>query len=323
MDSIRPDEDELRADAPIGGAPRKQTGQGTGRERPAAGDGGQQKPPKPSASTFGGGTGALKWVVLLLLVLVTAAGWFGWQMHRQIQNMEAQLEEADYWARQSKLALARFEGELSETGENLQETGSSFDQRLDRLSSQLGEANDEVRKLWVLANEKNRPQIASLTERQQGLSAELNTLDDRVTSLADTLQTNTAAVAALQSQAGDLSSSLEQTQQSQAQMSERLSGVAGELAGMEERLAAIDSQVAARLQRFRQEQSLTLDGLESRIAALEGGDGRLQDLSRQLSATRSRLAEAEQTLRAVDASRAQLTSRLVRLQEQVDQLRAR
>lgn len=316
MDSIRPDDDELRADAPIAGDSRK-TGQGKAGARRPAGSGGRGAPPPPAGSGKSGkGSAGPVWVLLLLLILVGAgAGWFGWQMQQQVQAMEEQLEEADYWARQSKLALARFEGDLSETGENLEETDSSMDQRLDSLDSKLAEANDEIRKLWVLSNERNRPRIAELAEQQEGLSSQLDTL-------SASLESTGQAVTELQASTESLDSGLAQARQDGQQNSERLQSLAGDLEGVQEHLGAMDEQVAQRLQRFQQEQSLTLDGLESRIQAMEGGDGRVEELSRQLAATRSRLNEAEQTLKSVDASRSQLTSRLVRLQDQVDQLRA-
>ncbi|MFC4260298.1 hypothetical protein ACFOZ5_14865 [Marinobacter lacisalsi] len=325
MDPIRPDEDELRADAPIAGEVRN-AGKGKAGERQAAG---AQTPPPSSGGKSAGGSGsgsgegrggssgALVWSLLIVLVFViSGAGWFGWQMHQQMQTMEAQVEEADYWARQSKLALARFEGDLSETGENLEETGSSMDQRLGSLDARLKEANDEIRKLWVLSNEKNRPKIASLAEQQESLSGQLE-------SLSANLETTGQSVTDLQASTESLSSTLEQTRQTQQENGGRLQALSGELESVNERLAGIDDQVARQLQRFRQEQALAMDGLESRLQALESGGNRVQELSRQLAATRSRLAEAEQTLEAVDTSRAQLTSRLVRLQEQVDQLRAR
>lgn len=328
MDPIRPDEDELRADAPIAGEVRN-SGKGKAEKRQAAGAGSGRTPPSRDGrsgggsgagggdgAASGGSSGALVWSLLVALVFVIAgAGWFGWQMHQQIQLMEAQVEEADYWARQSKLALARFEGDLSETGENLEETGSSMDQRLTGLDAKLDETNDEIRKLWVLANEKNRPQIVALAEQQESLANELKTL-------ASDLEATDQSVSEVQASTESLASTLEQTQQGQQEQGDRLQALSGDLDGVNERLGGIDDQVARQLQRFEQEQSLALDGLESRLQALETGDNRVQELSRQLAATRNRLSEAEKALESVDASRAQLTSRLVRLQDQVDQLRA-
>ena len=323
MDSIRPDEDELRAREPITGKGGKATVPPGEGKRPKGGrNGGTPPPPRKVEGSGGSGRGVTWFLVLLLLVGAGVAGWFGWHMQQKLSAMENQLEEADYWSRQSKLALARFEGDLSETGENLEETGSSMEERLTEVGQTLGEVNDEIRKLWVLANDKNRPRIEALGEQQEALSGRLETL---ATGLSDT----EASVVTVTDELDSLSATVEQAGQRQAELATSVETLEQGIGDVQQRVASlvndlegVDERVNQQLTRFRQEQSLTIEGLESRIQSLESGDGRVAELSRQLSATRSRLSEAEQTLESVDASRAQLTSRLVRLQQQVDQLRA-
>lgn len=319
MDSMRPDDDELRADAPIAGEVRKSAKKKPGADEPRSSGGGAGSGPpmkKGNDKGAGGASGGLVWTLLVLLVVVIAGGgWFGLQLYQQVGSMKEQLEEADYGARQSKLALARFEGELSETGESLEETGSTLDQRLSSLDSQLKEANDEIRKLWVLSNEKNRPQITALKETQDSLSGQLDTL-------SSDMEATGQNVVRLQATTESLDSGLSQVRQAHQESRERLQVVTSDLEGTTGRLDGMENQVNQRLQRFQQEQSLTLDGLESRVEALENGGGNLDELSGQLASTRSRLQKAEETLEAVDASRSQLTSRLLRLQDQVDQLRS-
>src|SRR5690606_16239443 len=125
MEPIRPDDDELRAEAPFGGAePRKPE---ASKEKPAVKKENPPKAPKEAKQPGGrgghnGGGSLMVWVLLILVAAMAGAGWY--VQEQRIQALEGQLEEADYWARQSKLALARFEGELSETGESLQERRS-------------------------------------------------------------------------------------------------------------------------------------------------------------------------------------------------------
>jgi len=134
MDSIRPDDDELRADAPIGSSERKRPAPKKAAAAPAArsgGSGGSGKRPVGNGNGNGGnGKGGLAavWLLLIAVAVAAVAGWYS--QNQRIQALESQLEEADYWARQSKLALARFEGELSETGENLQERGQSREEQI-------------------------------------------------------------------------------------------------------------------------------------------------------------------------------------------------
>ncbi|MEP4390865.1 MAG: hypothetical protein ABJ345_00235, partial [Marinobacter sp.] len=84
----------------------------------------------------------------------------------------------------------------------------------------------------------------------------------------------------------------------------------------------IDQLVERQLLRFEREQNLTIDGLESRIAALEKATNNLSSGS-QLDVVRKDLAGLKETVSSIDSSRAQLTSRLVRLSEEVNDLRSR
>ena len=111
-------------------------------------------------------------------------------------------------------------------------------------------------------------------------------------------------------------------------MESRVAGLAkagealqGELAEVSEQVAGVDELVDGRIRRFQQEQKLTLDGIESRIASLEkAADSSAGDA--EVRALRNELAQLKKTVAAIDASRSQLTSRLVRLSEEVNQLRA-
>lgn len=335
MESIRPDADELRAGAKVddsagSNAPgRKRRPAAPAQDRSLAKGGRGDNGEGGSSGSGRGGSGrgsGLLW--LLVLIMATGGGWFGWQMHSKVELLESQLEEADYWVRQSKLALARFEGDLSETGENLEQRGSSIDEQLDKLQQALTTSNDEIRKLWVLSNERNRPRIESLTtelEAITGTAAELKAQLARV----EVAQAETdEAVVALNEQGQVLDQRLvsldDRVDASGQDVDRKIAALENKLTATEQRVEAVvasaEEAVDSRLQRFAREQKLAADGLEGRVAALERGDSKVAPLERQLGETRQRLAEAEQTLKAVDASRAQLTSRLVRLQEQVDRL---
>ena len=317
MEPIRPDDDELRAEPPIGGAePRKPDG-----HRSKSADK-RQKPPKPPRppkpeKTSGGGGGqggaVLMWLVLVVVAAGAGAGWY--VQNERIEALEGQLEEADYWARQSKLALARFEGELSETGESLQERGASLEEKIAANDKRLDSADSEIRKLWVIANERNKKR---LDEHQQRLAdvddqlAQVNKAASDLTASLEQARTGLSAdVAQVRQRLDDSVASLERANQEATQQLTRLSQQIGD----------VDQVVENRIRRFEQEQKLGISGMEGQIAALElkvdsmAGDGEVRALRNQLS-------ELKKTVDAVDASRSQLTSRLVRLSEEVNQLRS-
>lgn len=284
MEPIRPDEDELRAtrdtntDQPKGKKPEKAANP-SGR--------GSKRSPGP-------------FYLLLLLIVVGAGAAVWYQQDQRILQMESQLEEADYWARQSKLALARFEGELSETGEDLQEAGQSIEQQLSAQGERLDNADSEIRKLWGIANDRNKSRLNDHEARLEALAADVTKLDEQ-----------------LGSEVGALESALTQKI---AQQGKRVDGQQSKLEKVEASVASVDEEVESQLKRFQREQSLTIDGLEGRISSLEKTT---QSLSGgEIQAIRSELSNLKQTVSSIDASRAQLTSRLVRLSEEVSQLRS-
>lgn len=319
MDSIRPDDDELRADAPIGsGERRKRPAPKKSAGAAATGSGGSGGAGKPPAGNGNGGNGkgglAAVWLLLIAVAVAAVAGWYS--QNQRIQALESQLEEADYWARQSKLALARFEGELSETGENLQERGQSLEEQIAANQSGLEEASSEIRKLWVVANERNKARLDEHEEQLATLKSALEEEKKAVASLETTLE---EARASLSSEIAALE---EQTQTSIVALKENTAQASEQITKLSQQMADVDQVIESRIRRFEQEQKLGISGMESRIAALEKKTDGVAGSS-EVRSLRNQLASLKQTVDSIDASRAQLTSRLVRLSDEVDRLEAR
>ncbi|SFM81027.1 hypothetical protein [Marinobacter pelagius] len=318
MDSIRPDDDELRADAPIGSSERKRPAPKKAAAAPAARSGGSGGAGKPPAGNGNGGNGkgglAAVWLLLIAVAVAAVAGWYS--QNQRIQAMESQLEEADYWARQSKLALARFEGELSETGENLQERGQSLEEQIASNKSGLEEASSEIRKLWVVANERNKARLDEHEEQLATLKSALEEEKKAVASLETTLE---EARASLSSEIAALE---EQTETSIVALKENTAQASEQITTLSQQMADVDQVIESRIRRFEQEQKLGISGMESRITALEKKTDGVAGSS-EVRSLRNQLASLKQTVDSIDASRAQLTSRLVRLSDEVDRLEAR
>lgn len=312
MEPIRPDDEELRAEAPLGSANyKKPASRKTKAPEPS-----QKAPPKQSKPDKGAGGGksrgglSLLWLLLIGFGCAAAAGWYA--QGQRIQALEGQLEEADYWARQSKLALARFEGDLSETGENLQERGASLSEQAAENKKQLKAANSEIGKLWVVANERNK---GRLNEHQERLTA----VEKGLVGDSQALATLTASVEKMQTSfTTDLTAMQKQIQTSISALEDANRQAADQLTALSKKVANVDQIVDGRIRRFEQEQKLGISGMDSRIAALEKASGD----SSQLQTLKNELNSLKRTVESIDSSRAQLTSRLVRLSEEVNKLRA-
>lgn len=318
MEPIRPDDDELRATRDSKpGQPRAKKPEKAASPSAKGGNGGKSG----NAGQGSGGSGGKKssGPLLLLLLLVAGAGAAGWyQQGQRIAQMESQLEEADYWARQSKLALARFEGELSETGEDLEQAGQSIEQRLSTQAKRLDTADSEIAKLWGVANDRNKARLNDHQSRLDALDAALEGAASERQALAATFAATLGELE--QSLAADIGALESTLTQDLAAQSERLENQQAALDKVQAAVAGVGGQIDNRLKRFEREQALTIDGLEGRISSLERTTQALS--GGEIESIRAELSSLRQTVSSIDASRAQLTSRLVRLSEEVSQLRA-
>ena len=292
MEPTRPDNDELRA----------------------------ERPDSPIGSAKAGGTGVL-WLLVIVLACVAGGGWY--MQGQRVQALENQVEEADSWVRQSKLALARFEGTLSETGENLQQAGVSLDEQLASQETRLDNADSEIRKLWVIANERNKQrlkqQAAAISELETALGKHRNDLVRVQTAVASAETALSDVVKRQQSERAELAVQVNTVQAS-------ASSLKTELAAANQRADALtkstDERIATSIRRFEQEQKLSTSSIESRIAALAEEVTGTVSVSR-LQAVQREIAGLKETVEVIDSSRSQMTSRLVRLSQEVNDVQAK
>lgn len=312
MEPIRPDDDELRAERPIGDAePKKPAEKASAPAKPAGGGKGGSGG-NGGNSSKGRGSPLMLWLLLIALAVAGGAGWYS--QNQRVQALEAQLEEADYWARQSKLALARFEGELSETDENLQQRGASLEGQLAEQESRLDTMDSEIRKLWVVANERNKKRLNDQQERIAALETGLAEGEKSVGAVEASVAQFRSSVSA------DIAALKQQAETSIAALQDASRQATDQLTQLSQQMAEVDQVIESRIRRFEQEQTLGIRGMEGRIAVLERETDTLADNER-VQALRNELASLKQTVESIDGSRSQITSRLVRLSEEVNQLR--
>ncbi|KAA8985173.1 hypothetical protein [Halospina sp. K52047b] len=266
MESLRPDEDQL-AERGNGGA----SGKG-GRSGEAGGGSG---PP---------GMRPLWLLLVLVVVCAGAGGWLAWEQAQRIAALESRLATVKSDVRTNQMELGVVDEEREETGQ--------------AISEQLEMLDDEMRKLWVVAHQTNRPRIEKLEEQT-------DTLESRVEELG----------AGQQSQAGRLD-----------ELAGSIEGMpdAGELrASVEEQVQGVRDDLDNRIQSLQQGRRLALEELRARLDGLESSVAGLEEKvsgSGEVSALKEQLTELESVVDSIDSSRAQLTQRFVRLQERVDRL---
>ena len=108
-------------------------------------------------------------LIALVCVLMCVSGALVWgymQQEQRVSQLDRDLKDAVGFVSQSKLLIARIEGELSETGEELEQSGSA-------ASSKLAFLDSEMRKLWAISNGRNKKAIAANTEGRENLQKKI------------------------------------------------------------------------------------------------------------------------------------------------------
>ena len=297
METLRPDEDDLRE-----------------RQRPAPDAPAPKKPKRPvpaerevpvASATAECGRGAGVGVMLLVLVLAAGGGWWLFEQQREIARLNAWLAEADDALRQSRLALARFEGQLNETGDDLVQREQTVAQRLEAQGKRLDTADSEIRKLWGVAYDRNRTAIAEQGKQLQAQQSRLDELAGQVTNSA-------TASTALAQQVTALDERIKGMGEASQQLAQRVQQ-------SEQATRELMPELERRVTRAVSEQSLALQGLEGRVTELNRRLGDRQGDS-ELADAKARIAELELSVRSIDTARGQIMARLAQLSEQLDDL---
>ncbi|KZZ59394.1 hypothetical protein, partial [Oleiphilus sp. HI0123] len=186
-------------------------------------------------------------VSLLLLMLLALGGlsYLYWQQSQTVVGLEERLSSADEFIGQSKLLLARLEGEVSETGAELMQTGTSAEKKMAFLES-------EVRKLWGVSYDRNRKTI-------QGHEKKIEALTKKLAESQKSLATHEVSLSALKadsdkgmsvldgriaSLSGELSITRAEREEFLTQFNEKLSTFDSSTQEFEKRIAALQARMS-------------------------------------------------------------------------------
>jgi cytoskeletal protein RodZ len=160
MESLRPERDEV-----------DRFNKSRSKEKPWSDNVGvKAKGKSRSAGIEKSSPGSMVWLILVVLVISVAGSvWMYFSQQAKITELEKVVADTTSLVRQSKLVMARFEGSLSETGQELQQTGSKTADKLSFLDS-------EMRKLWGVSNDRNKKSIAENAANIRGQSKRITEL---------------------------------------------------------------------------------------------------------------------------------------------------
>jgi hypothetical protein len=229
-------------------------------QRPA-GSVGAQAVAQPAAKS---GKGLLWFMFVLLLIVIGACAWLGQQV-MQLQQQQA--------ASSNALQLER--SRVESISAQVHETGSSFVETGNVLESKFKFFDSEIRKLWDVANKRNR----------KGIEA-------NKTQLAKTAKSTQSAQTKLKTLATKQAATSKSTDKLSRQLASENTALRATVEAQNEQLLIMEAEMELLQQR-------------------------LKNVPNDLAV---RVANNEEAVQAIDASRQQLFKRISQLQQQLDSL---
>lgn len=270
--------------------------------------------PHRVASKRAGSSGSLGllWAAIVLLLAGLAAVFY------QNTQLVGKLTEQQSSLNKAGERIQLLESELTATGLDLSQSGSSLEKRIE--SSEL-----EIRKLWDLSNKRNRPDIAQNATRIKTLSQKLSALEadlkGQQVALKDEIATRGNQDKALQTEQATysqrftaLSTGLDSLKASLNELETGFSGQKTELNALQTKLSAANLSMNANIGELDRNQAQ----LKTQVEAF--GRQLTKDEGLEYQNIEQTLQDYNERLDAIDASRRQLTSHVTRLNTEVNNL---
>ena len=256
------------------------------------------EPPKTGAPVVRSATPWLLWfLVVISLALSFGMAFFGLdeagRYQAALNKAESQAKSLEATIERLNAAQAQGIGELAQSDAQLRQTLVSLEQRIqESVSAQLKPLTDRQVQLdrSITANK------GSSDERLALLAEQLNTERNRIDALAD----SASALAALQTASNESRQAIEM------------------IRGQLETLTTAQAELSQAISTLR----VGIDGVNAEIQRLSGDSGQslaVDLVIEQVDRLAQEVSAQGQLLQAVDASRKQLTQRLIDLDERLNQ----
>jgi chromosome segregation ATPase len=229
----------------------------------------EQPLPRREAGPATGATGGFwKALTLSLSLLVVGLSWFSWSQSLAQRDLAARFTE--------------LQSRLESTGASLNESGATLASQLKALDVALDANGAEIKKLWSITNDRNRPAIEQQGKALASLQAEVKQASQALARSGNDAEAAQAAVAAMKSQLATLAASIDAVKR------ESLAGSAG------------------------------LDELRAQVQASRGTVAKLDEQMRGLrDSVAKNASDNRQTLAAIDTFRRETNLQLRAMREQL------
>lgn len=255
------------------------------------------------------GSAGKAWLgIFLALIALGVLAWQHWQGQATTLQLVQQLAQQQAAMQQLTQRTQELESVLSATGADLSAAGK-------KLNDKLEWADSEIRKLWVVAHQRNRPAIEALESKAKQLEQGLSKADEQNLGLVKDLNTYKATLKA---------SSDELNVQIKA-LTQRLTEVSLTASTLDERLRDQDLRTSVASLEKRVAELIASTSAASSASTIASTTQAQPDAAqvKQLEALTAQVAEQQEILTSLEASRGQLVGRVTRLMDDVRVLQQR
>lgn len=240
------------------------------------------------------------WVMItLLLVAGVSIGFLALQQYSMTQllnSYEERLELADD-------RIVYLERALTETDESVALNGTAINAQFKAIKTETDFQMSEIRKLWDVANKRNRTWIEDNQAAIKGQAGKVGSLETSLASLQE-------------SQASDESVLTSLTTELNTEKS-KLLAAESELNGLEEEIATVSRAIESMIAANYEERMLTLTLTQENLLAEQGG------IDSKIDGNASNIGEIQASIESIDAYRLETSQRLSAILNQIESLDAR
>ena len=266
------------------------------------------------------GASGKAWLGIFLALI--ALGALAWQF-LQLQEATQQLARQQASMQLLGNRVQELEGVLSATGDDLSAAGKKLNEKLDW-------ADSEIRKLWVIAHQRNRPAIEALESKAKQLEQGLSKAEKQ---LAEALEVSKSVVVASKAATEQNLGLTKDLNKYNVALKTNTDELNTQIKALAQRLTEVSLTTSTLDERLRnQDLRTSLASLEKRVTELtnkapstqtQPDEVQVKSLDKSLEKLTAQLAEQQEILTSLEASRGQLVGRVTRLMDDVRQLQQR
>lgn len=219
----------------------------------------ERRPDAPQQSSF---NGILVFVIVVLAVMMGLGGF-------TLYEVQQKLDQTTLLLSRSKDQITELERRLATTDQDFAKSGNVVDRRLDT-------AEDEIRKLWDVANKRNKQwikdneaSIAKLDKQIDGVAKRMSGLSGSFEEVASRFGGIERQMSGLQADSEELTTQISLMRGQVQDETDTTTAVKREQLMMQNRLKVVDEAIAA-IDQHRKQLSSDIEALNRQVKLLQG-----------------------------------------------------